>query len=202
MTVKNKLGLILLIVGYLLLIPGVSLPVIHVVSVLDKAALAEIGKESLMASQNIPPFIMQFVSGFIDSIQISGTEVVQETHHSILGVAETLWKDGNLFVAIMIVFFSIVIPISKGILVASSETVFKKSKEGITAKLAEKMSKWSMADVFVIALIISFLGTNATTAGSGLVQTTAEFGEGFYFFLAYCFLSIISSQLIRQEAVK
>jgi len=201
MTVKNKLGLILLTLGYLLLIPGVSLPVIHVVSVLDKAALAEIGKESLMAGQNIPPFIMQLVSGFIDSIQISGTEVVQETHHSILGVAETLWKDDNLFVAIMIVFFSIVIPILKGILLASSEIMFK-DKESITARLASWMSKWSMADVFVIALIISFLGTNATTAGSGLIQTTAEFGEGFYFFLAYCFLSIVSSQLMKKEVVK
>jgi hypothetical protein len=54
-----------------------------------------------------------------------------------------------------------------------------------------------MADVFVIALIIVFLGANSSD--SGLIETTAELEIGFYFFLGYCLLSIISSQLLASK---
>jgi len=197
MTKRNILGAVLLVVAYLLLIPGVSLPVIHITSILDKAVLAEMGKESLMASKDIPAFIMPFVSSFIDSVKVSGTEIIQQSSKSLIGTAEVLWNDGNSLVAIMILLFSIVIPVLKGVLLAVSGSLSNSSKDNVVAKLAKGMSKWSMADVFVMALIISFLGANASTETSGLIQTKAEFGEGFYFFLGYCILSIASAQLMR-----
>jgi len=198
MKTQKIVGVVLLVVAYLLLIPGVSLPVIHVTSILDKAVLAEMGKESLMASKDIPTFMMPLIGNFLDSVQISGTQVVQQTSNSIIGTAETLWRDGNAVVAVMIVFFSVVIPVLKGGLLVVSNTLFNRSEEGIVAKLAGSMSKWSMADVFVMALVISFLGANASTQTSELIQTNAEFGEGFYFFLGYCFLSITSAQIMRR----
>lgn len=195
---QNKIGAVMLVVAYLLLIPGVSLPVIHVTSILDKGALAEMGKQSFMASQDIPPFMMQLVAGFIDNIQISGTEVIQKTSNSIIGTAETLWNDGNALVAVLIVFFSVLIPVFKGSLLAIAGLLARENKDGSIINIANVLSKWSMADVFVMALVISFLGANANTSASELIQTKAEFGEGFYFFLGYCILSITSAQLMKR----
>lgn len=203
-TMQNKIGAVMLVAAYLLLIPGVSLPVIHVTSILDKGVLAEMGKETFMTSQDIPPFMMQLVAGFIDNIQISGTEVIQKTSNSIIGTAETLWHDGNLLVAVLIILFSVVIPVLKGSLLAVAGVFVKPVQPGQSAqesrvsKVANALSKWSMADVFVIALVISFLGANANTSVSELIQTKAEFGEGFYFFLGYCILSITSAQLMKR----
>ena len=198
MALKTKIGALLLIVAYLLLVPGLSLPIIYVTSTLDQSILAEISKDSLLTSGDIPPFMMQLVSGFIDSIHISGTEVIQKTSNSILGTAEILWQDGNLLVAVLIIVFSVIIPVVKGGLLVISGVFIIENKDGKVAKLANGLSKWSMADVFVIALVISFLGANASNTSSELIQTKAEFGEGFYFFLGYCILSIFSAQLMKR----
>ncbi len=197
MLTRNITGAIFLVIAYLLLIPGIILPVIHVTTVLDKAVLSEMGKASFMESQEIPPFMMQIVAGFLDQIQMTGTEIVQKTSNSILGTVETLWIDGNLVVAILIVTFSVVIPVFKGSLLVIASVIAKNNQNSKITKVANSLSKWSMADVFVMALVISFLGANATTSVSELIQTNAEFGKGFYFFLGYCVFSIASAQLIR-----
>ncbi len=64
------------------------------------------------------------------------------------------------------------------------------------ASIASSLSKWSMADVFVIAIFIAFLAARATQNSSELVRFDADFGNGFYFFLGYCLLSIASAQLM------
>ena len=197
MTLKTKLGGLLLIVAYLLLIPGVSLPVLQVTTTLDKAVLTEMGKTSFMESQELPPFMAQMVQGILDSIEVSGTEVIQDSHKSILDTANVFWQDGNALVAGLIILFSIVIPVLKGGLMAFAGVVDQKKDNARLQKISSSLSKWSMADVFVIALIIVFLGANSSD--SGLIETTAELEIGFYFFLGYCLLSIISSQLLASK---
>ncbi|HBQ44363.1 MAG TPA: paraquat-inducible membrane protein A [Thiomicrospira sp.] len=197
MTLKTKLGGLLLIVAYLLLIPGVSLPVLQVTTTLDKAVLTEMGKTSFMESQELPPFMAQMVQGMLDSIEVSGTEVIQDSHKSILDTANVFWQDGNALVAGLIILFSIVIPVLKGGLMAFAGVVDQKKDNARLQKISSSLSKWSMADVFVIALIIVFLGANSSD--SGLIETTAELEIGFYFFLGYCLLSIISSQLLASK---
>ena len=64
-----------------------------------------------------------------------------------------------------------------------------------TLHFVEIIAKWSMADVFAVALIIAYLAAQATqTVGSGpsasLVTFTATFGPGFYWFAAYCVFSL------------
>lgn len=197
MTLKTKLGGLLLIVAYLLLIPGVSLPVLQVTTTLDKAVLTEMGKTSFMESQELPPFMAQMVQGMLNSIEVSGTEVIQDSHKSILDTANVFWQDGNALVAGLIILFSIVIPVLKGGLMAFAGVVDQKKDNARLQKISSSLSKWSMADVFVIALIIVFLGANSSD--SGLIETTAELEIGFYFFLGYCLLSIISSQLLASK---
>jgi uncharacterized paraquat-inducible protein A len=68
-----------------------------------------------------------------------------------------------------------------------------------TLALVEVIAKWSMADVFVVALFITYLAAMAsqTTPGAGppLVAFTAQFGAGFYWFAAYCLFSLATQQL-------
>jgi uncharacterized paraquat-inducible protein A len=59
------------------------------------------------------------------------------------------------------------------------------------------LSKWSMVDVFVIALIVTYLAGNAHGQSGELLVMHAEFGEGFWYFSAYCLFAIIASGLIK-----
>ena len=146
MTLKTKLGGLLLIVAYLLLIPGVSLPVLQVTTTLDKAVLTEMGKTSFMESQELPPFMAQMVQGILDSIEVSGTEVIQDSHKSILDTANVFWQDGNALVAGLIILFSIVIPVLKGGLMAFAGVVDQKKDNARLQKISSSLRRHLTTD--------------------------------------------------------
>lgn len=188
------LGLMVLIVAYGLLIPGVTEPVLHMTTTLDKGELTVLGKEAILTSGSIPGFLMPMTMEVLNQIQVTGTVVIQDTAKSILGTAETLWQEGNRLVAFLIVFFSLFIPVLKLALLAGAVMVRRFSNSLFLS--SSLLSKWSMADVFVMALIIAFLAIKASSGTSALLQTEVELEAGFYYFLGYCLLSILSSQLL------
>ncbi|MBL1292744.1 MAG: paraquat-inducible protein A [Thiotrichales bacterium] len=53
------------------------------------------------------------------------------------------------------------------------------------------IGKWSMADVFVVGVFMAFL------AGQANPNVQAALHQGFYWFLAYCLISILSSQTLQ-----
>lgn len=196
MVSRQILGFLVLVVAYLLLIPGLTEPVLHVTTTLDTAELANLGKEALLGSQEIPTFIKSMANELFNNVTVSGTVVIQDTAKSILGTAEILWTDGNQIVAALIVFFSVIVPALKLSLVSVAYG-FKSFSWGQKAgQFSGMISKWSMADVFVMALIVSFLAIKASAGASALVETTITFETGFYYFLGYCLLSIFASQLM------
>ncbi|WP_321326420.1 paraquat-inducible protein A [Thiomicrorhabdus sp.] len=190
------LGFIFLISAYGLLIPGVTEPVLHMTTMLDKGELTVLGKEAILQSGSIPNFLMPMTMEVLNQIHASGTVVIQDTAKSILGTAETLWQDGNQLVAFLIVFFSVFVPALKLALLAVS-FLFKRFAKQL-ALSSGFLSKWSMADVFVMALIIAFLAIKASSGDSALLQTEIKLESGFYYFLGYCLLSIASSQLLAK----
>ena len=199
MLFRQKLGLALLMGAYILLIPGLSEPVLHITTTLDKGELTVLGKEAILTSGSIPNFLMPMTLEVLNQIEVSGFVVIQDTAKSILGASQGLWQDGNLLVAFLIVFFSVVIPVLKLALLGFSYTMQRFSWSGRYAKWSSLLSKWSMADVFVMALIISFLAIKASANTSTLLQTDIQLENGFYYFLGYCLLSILSSQLLVNE---
>ena len=56
------------------------------------------------------------------------------------------------------------------------------------------LSKWSMADVFVVAMFLGFLAFENMQAG---ITTYSNICIGLYFFLSYCLLSIGGSILAK-----
>ena len=55
------------------------------------------------------------------------------------------------------------------------------------------ISKWSMADVFAVGMLIALL------AAKGTANLSAVAGQGFYFFAAYCLVSNLAFQLLELD---
>lgn len=117
------------------------------------------------------------------------TRIFHETR-SIWETVETLHRLGYTLVAIMIVTFSVVIPVSKALLIIY--TWLKPSPA--RWRLVATVSKWSMADVFVVAILVAFFTAKATA------ELEAELLVGFYWFTAFCLLSIVSGQLLAHQS--
>lgn len=200
MVYRQFLGFLLLAAAYALLIPGVSEPVLHVTTTLDKAELANLGKEALLGSAEIPNFIKSIANDLFNNVTVEGRVIIQDSAKSILGASETLWSEGNRLVAALILFFSVIVPALKALLLLLSYGFQRFSAGKVAAKISGALSKWSMADVFVMALIVSFLAIKASAGSSALVETSITFESGFYYFLGYCLLSIAASQLMMRSS--
>lgn len=133
---------------------------------------------------------------------------------SIMATVQELWHEQRLLVAALIFGFSVCIPLIKSILVSAA--YFTKSLN-IQKKLLNfvgAIGKWSMADVFVVAVFLAIMSTDhgetADTEQFSVfgfnisvdisTQTMSAVGEGFYYFTAYCLLSLIATQLMLSSA--
>jgi uncharacterized paraquat-inducible protein A len=92
--------------------------------------------------------------------------------------------------ATLILLFSVVVPVTKSALVTWAVFMKDTVSRRRTLDVVEAIAKWSMADVFVVALFITYLAAVATqSAPAGgsppLVAFVAQFGPGFYWFTAY-----------------
>jgi len=59
--------------------------------------------------------------------------------------------------------------------------------------LIDKLGKWSMADVFIVALLVVFFSTKQD------IHSALKVESGLYFFLGYVLLSMIGSSLIGKK---
>jgi paraquat-inducible protein A len=128
---------------------------------------------------------------------------------SIMATVSELWKDQRLLVAALIFAFSVCIPLLKTILVCVAYFTKSLQLEKRLINFVGAIGKWSMADVFVIAIFLAIMSTNhADTSNSEQfsvfgfnialdisTQTLSAAGEGFYYFTAYCVLSLIGVHL-------
>jgi uncharacterized paraquat-inducible protein A len=102
---------------------------------------------------------------------------------SVIGTLESLWKSGNYWPFFLIFLFGIIVPIIKSLLIFY--LLLSKGPHAWGYKFLNAISKWAMADVFAISILVAFLGANA------MENTRASLGIGFYFFAAYVLLSAI-----------
>ncbi len=118
------------------------------------------------------------------TMEFFGTEqVLANETRSVIGAVQSLHESGNDFVAALILLFSVVIPLTKAALLVPVLTM-KDSKTRTRAYgIVRAISKWSMADVFAVGMLIALL------VAKGTANLSAEAGPGFYFFAAYCLIS-------------
>lgn len=201
MTPFNKIGLLLLIVAYGLLIPGLTQPVLHIVTTADKEQMSIIGKEAILSSDAIPNFLLPMAMDVLNQVQVKGTLVVHDQAQSILEVARELWQVNNYLVAFLIIFFSVFIPLVKLLFIAFALFLKNANTANWLVKGNSALSKWSMSDVLVMAILISFLSIKASAGSSALVTTEITLQNGFYYFLGFCLVSILAGQLLAHRKI-
>jgi uncharacterized paraquat-inducible protein A len=97
----------------------------------------------------------------------------------------------NYLVAWLILLFSVVIPLLKAVILLIVLLFEKHALREQMLKFVSVIGKWSMADVFVVSIFMAYLATHSNEAVSATLH------EGFYYFTAYCVLSILGTQLIQ-----
>jgi hypothetical protein len=215
-----------LLVSLVVLIPGLFMPVLTIRGVLTRDGIAQVAPMMLERGLDddtigalkalMNPAVVGLIEAtggdlrqmLIDKVTPSLTasltrnveevEVFQQTR-SIVGSVRRLYEVGSPVPATLILLFSVVVPFGKMVLVGWAVFVADGEKRRRTLAIVETIAKWSMADVFVVALFITYLAAmasqSAPAAGPPLVAFTAEFGAGFYWFAAYCLFSLASQQL-------
>ena len=190
-------GILLLVCAYFLLLPGLTQPMLSVSGTVEKTKLVEIGKQLIKDSPNTPSLVHNLVDMVVESLDVQGTVQAFDKTRSILATAQDLHANGHLPVAILILLFSVVVPLIKAlVLLAMLLPVSVSLRRGLLW-VSNAISKWSMADVFVIAIFIAFLAGNGIQESRGLVDFEASLGVGFWYFLSYCLLSILGTQLLN-----
>lgn len=231
MTSTRWLVLALLLISLGLLLPGLFLPVLTIRGVLTREGIAQMaptllerglddGTVAALRGMMNPTVVglLDLTGGdlrqtIIDKVTPSLTaslqknvgevEVFQQTR-SIVSSIRRLYEVGSPIPATLILLFSVVVPFGKSALVGWAMFAARGHRRRRILAFVETIAKWSMADVFVVALFITYLvaiatqsapGSVAQGGGAPVVAFTARFGPGFYWFAAYCLFSLASQQL-------
>lgn len=180
---RNKIGLFLILISFGLLIPGIIQPVF------------DLGVEVLVVSK----------------LANLKTQVLQESR-SILGTVANLYGRDRILVATLILLFSIVVPVIKGLALGAAILVKSVSTQTRLFRFVQAIGKWSMADVFVVAILLVYLSTeqnsnvaNETISVFGMklpleikMLMDSNLGTGFYWFLGYCLVSLVTLHVVQE----
>lgn len=193
---KITVGVVLLLCAYALLYPGLTQPVLSVSGTVEKAKLVEVGKQLIQDSPDTPALVNNLVDMVVGNLDVSGTVDAFDKTRSIIGTARELYDNHHMLVAALIVVFSVVIPLLKALLLLTLSLPISTGYRSALLTVSDGLSKWSMADVFVIAIFIAYLASNGIRESRELVNFNATLGAGFWFFLGYCLVSILGTQLM------
>jgi len=122
--------------------------------------------------------------------KIIGNVVVEYVARSVYTAIQGLFQSGNTVVAIVTVLFSIVTPVLKSIAMGLLVFTGNGWANSTTLGFIKLIGPWSMAEVFVAAILISIFGLEKDEL------TKSTIYAGFYFFVAYVVVSIGASRLL------
>ena len=129
-----------------------------------------------------------------EEVVLLGRVVLQYESKGIVTTIHKLYHVGNVFIAVLLLLFSVILPVLKIVLSLIALYVDHARTQRVTVAVTKFIGRWSMTDVFVVAVLLAFL--TADTAQ----LTDATLGPGLYFFAGYGLLSIAAGHLmIRRE---
>jgi hypothetical protein len=230
---RRRIVLLGVAISILILIPGLFLPVLTVTGRLNPTGVADLAHKILeqgmtdSAVETFRPLINPTLLPLLESGQggLKGTlvtaignqltgqlktgepiEVYSQTR-SIVGSVRHLYSVGSTTAATLILFFSIVVPLTKALLVTFAVLQSNPGVRRHTLFFVETIAKWSMADVFAVAVMIAYLAAQASQSPSGspspaIVSFNASFGSGFYWFAGYCLTSLAVQQVSARFLIR
>jgi len=197
---KKYIPTILFILSIAVLIPGITLPLMTIKATVNKQEMLELASKVLVpANDQGSSFIQDMLQSVIQQLSVEGSVQVFESTRSLLETMSELISHEHIIVGLLIGLFGVIIPTVKIILTLLSLALnFQEDKQRLL-KMSGLLSKWSMSDVFVMAILVAFLTVNANEQTLGAVQLNAELQSGFYFFSVYCLLAIAAGQLFERQ---
>ena len=131
-----------------------------------------------------------------DALTITATmpllkKPLYEETQSIMRAARRLYDSRNYFVAGLVIFFSLVVPVIKIALLGAVLLMKSPVTRYRIYLFTRSISKWAMADVFAVGVFIAFLAANA------LDNLDAKLHPGYYYFVAYCLVSNVAFQFLH-----
>ena len=231
---SSRMGVVALVaVSLVLLIPGLFLPVLTIRGVLTAEGISQM--TPVVLDKGLDEGTMTTLKGLMNPgmlslLQMTGgdlkktiidqlgprlaealkkgvgeVEVYTQTR-SILGAVRNLYDVGSPIPATLILLFSVIVPLTKALLVVFATFMRDAVNRQRVLNFVTVIGKWSMADVFVVALFITYLAAEASqtlpgqTLAAPLMAFDATFGSGFYWFAAYCLFSLASQQYTARLA--
>lgn len=193
---------LLFILSIVFLIPGVTLPLLSIKATIDKQEMLGLATKALFSSGQNDHFVQNILQSILQHINLEGRLEVFESTRSLIGTMNELISHDHLIVGLLIGVFGLIIPLSKIILILLSGILKSPDKKKSLLKISGLLSKWSMSDVFVMAVIVAFLAINANEQSIEAIQMQARLGPGFYFFALYCLFAIAANQLLEKRTKK
>lgn len=89
---------------------------------------------------------------------------------SLLGIVSSLFDNGDYALAVLVALFSIAFPLAKMVAIAAEALSPPEGEKGWFARLVPILTKWSMMDVMLVAIVIAAAKT------SGLARAFTETG--------------------------
>ena len=138
----------------------------------------------------IAPLLMIIV---YKTLPVIGMVTLSFDTKSIIGTIEKLFTQHNYIIAVLVLSFSIIVPFIKSIVILLYGFLKESGLGKNIITMIDKLGKWSMADVFIVALLVVFFSTKQD------INSALKIESGLYFFLGYVLLSMIGSSLIGKK---
>lgn len=220
---RRTLALAGVALSILLLIPGLSFPVLSIRGQLNPNGIEDLTHQLLEKGINdttveairpllnpglLPAFeaspnglkgmlLNSMESQLVSQLKAGGSVEIYSQTRSIVGSVRHLYSVGSYTAATLILLFSVIVPFAKSGLVSWAVLQSNPARRDRALFLVEMIAKWSMADVFAVAIIIAFLAARASQSvgsSAAAVVFDSQFGPGFYWFAGYCVVSIALQQ--------
>lgn len=115
---------------------------------------------------------------------------------SLLGGIRSLFENGHLFVATVVMLFSIVLPAIKLttlLALSLSPRWFAAHKRALTFRAVEHLGRWGMLDVLLVAVLVAFVKIGDLVA--------FETGPGLYLFVTFVTLNLLAGLVFNPHGL-
>ena len=205
-----------------LLYPGLTQNALTIRAVPDVPSVGKIVKEQILAAQikkqdlgllrrflnqnTLAPMTDEQLSSFLGDLaatfvmgKLEGAEAYFKDHppyeqkQTIVVTIRYLYENGGYLAATLLLLFSVCVPLGKVVLYLIAIHSRAATRERLLGFI-NWIGKWSMADVFVVAIYTAYLGARSSVGVGQPIHFETHYGPGFYWFAAYCIVSLAAQQ--------
>ncbi|MCH9812508.1 MAG: paraquat-inducible protein A [Epsilonproteobacteria bacterium] len=127
------------------------------------------------------------------SLPVVGMVTLSFETKTIITTIQKLFDAQNYFIALLVMLFSIILPLMKTTMILLYGFLKESGLGKNLITIMDKLGKWSMADVFIVAFLVVFFSTKQD------IHSALKINLGLYFFIGYVLLSMIGSSLIGKK---